>query len=226
MCEAKRTRSHIRCSHTMQVPLQELQAHTNICLDNRKAADKPASSPEPPPRPARQAKDDNDPGSDSCSPPPRNSDDVHRNLAQQLFGSDPPHRAVAARRDKGKGRAEAESEPGADDSSEAGIEPAGGDFAAEGFDDDYSDDQLDDAWEDSTGFAKLHGTTREVLEIDSDDDIEVQVAAARILGPGGAESVNVQHLPGPPCNGCPDAAGQIYISTMSPRKREGCECWR
>lgn len=77
-------------------------------------------------------------------------------------------------------------------------------------------------WEDPADFAKLHGTTREVIEIGSDDDETVQVAAKARMGGGGA--VNTSRAKGPPKDGSPPPTGSLYISTMPHAMRLGCEC--
>lgn len=153
------------------------------------------------------------------SPPPNNSADAHRKLAEQLFGDDTPPRR--AHQDKGKGRAIPAPED--DEVSDHESRHDGGPDDVDDYDEYFQNQLEDEEWQDAAGFANLHGTTREVLEIDSDDDIEVQVATARRLGQGGGGLVNVGHEPGPPRDGSPDAADQRYISTLSPTKKAGCE---
>lgn len=150
--------------------------------------------------------------------------DQEQNLAEELFPPSPsPKRHTAAAKGKGRAVVQEEEDEVEDDYGAYGDENEP--YGAEE-EDDYGEFEYDDEgegalWEDPADFAKLHGTTREVIEIGSDDDESVQVATKARMGGGGA--VNTGRAKGPPKDGSPPPTGSIYVSTLPHAMRVGCE---
>lgn len=191
----------------------------------------PPRSPSPPKRPITNRASSHD-GYIESSQALIIEPEQEKSLAEELFPPSPsPKRTSAAAKGKGRAVVQEEPEPEEDYDMNGGDEnwpyeeeeddDYGGEGAeAEEFDYD-EDGEGGEIWEDPADFAKLHGTTREVIEIGSDDDETVQVAAKARMGGGGA--VNTSRAKGPPKDGSPPPTGSLYISTMPHAMRLGCK---
>ncbi|ORY56543.1 hypothetical protein BCR35DRAFT_355589 [Leucosporidium creatinivorum] len=235
--------------HTQQcIAAFESQTQSQLDVDPPPPKPQPKPPPLPPPAPAPIKKAPPPPRSPSPKRPITNRASSHdgyiessqaqiieqeenqeKNLAEVLFPPSPSPKRISAAA-KGKGRAVVQEEPEQEqeDYDMAGDENwphdeedyyEGGGDGGEDEEFDYDEDGGGEIWEDPADFAKLHGTTREVIEIGSDDDETVQVAAKARLGGGGA--VNTSRAKGPPKDGSPPPMGSIYISTMSHAMRTG-----